>query len=54
MKRELIWQNVPNVRKKSVLLRRRGKWLAEKTRVASEPNSQSDFINAAEKPSDQC
>jgi hypothetical protein len=49
----MSWLNVLNARKKSVLLRRLGKWLAEKTRVASGLNSQSDSLSVVEKASDQ-
>jgi hypothetical protein len=49
----MLWLNVPSVRKKSVLLRRLGRWLAEKTRVARGPNSRSDSFTVAEKASDQ-
>jgi hypothetical protein len=48
----MLWLNVPNARKKSVLLRRLGRWLAEKTRVAREQNLQSDSISVVEKTSD--
>jgi hypothetical protein len=49
-----LWLSVLSARKKSVLLRRPGRWLAEKTRMAREQNSQLDSISVAEKPSDQC
>ncbi len=49
----MLWLNVPSVRKKSVLLRRPGRWLARKTRVARELNSQSDSFPVVEKASDQ-
>jgi len=50
----MLWLNVLSVRKKSVLLRRPGRWLAEKTRVAKGLNSQSDSFTVVEKASDQC
>ncbi len=50
----MLWLNVPSVRKKSVHPRRRGRWLAEKTRVAKGLNSQSDSFTVVERTSDQC
>ncbi len=47
-----LWLNVLNVRKKSVSLRRFGRWLEEKTKVAKELNSQLDSLNAVENRSD--
>jgi hypothetical protein len=49
----MAWLNALSVRKKSVLLRRHGRWLAEKTRVARGMNSQSDSLSVVEKASDQ-
>jgi len=49
----MLWLNVLSVRKKSVLLRRPGRWLAEKTKVAKGLNSQSDSFTVVEKASDQ-
>jgi hypothetical protein len=38
LKKGMLWLNVLNVRKKSVHLRKHGKWLEEKTRVVREQN----------------
>jgi len=48
----ILWLNVPNVKGKSVLLRRLGRWLEEKIRVAREQNLQSDSLNVVENLSD--
>ncbi len=42
------WSSALNVRKKSRILKRLGRWQVEKTRRAREQNSQSDSMNAAE------
>jgi len=44
-----LWLNVLSVKEKSVLLRRLGRWLEEKTRLAKERNLQLDSLNIAEK-----
>jgi hypothetical protein len=42
------WPNVLNVRRKSRILKRLGKWLVEKTRKVREQNSPSDSMSAVE------
>jgi hypothetical protein len=48
---EILWLNVLNVKEKLALLRRLGKWLEERTRVARELNLRLDFSSAVENPS---
>jgi hypothetical protein len=48
MKKGILWLNALNVKEKSALLRRLGKWLEEKIRVARERNLQLDSLNVAE------
>jgi hypothetical protein len=43
-----LWLNVLNVKEKSVLLRRLGRWLEGKIRVAREQNLQLDSFNVVE------
>jgi len=50
-KREILWLNVLSVERNSVLLRRLGRWLVEKIRVAREWSLQLDSFNVVEKPS---
>jgi len=49
LRKGIIWLNVQNVEKKSALLRRPGRWLEEKTRVAREQRLQLDSLNIVEK-----
>jgi hypothetical protein len=42
------WQSVLNVRRKSRILKRAGRWQVEKTRRVREQNSPSDSMNAVE------
>jgi len=42
------WLNVLSVKEKLVLLRRLGRWLEERTRVAREQSLQLDSLNAVE------
>jgi hypothetical protein len=51
---EILWLNVLNVKEKLVLLRRLGRWLEGKIRVAREQNLQLDSLNAAENLSGPC
>jgi hypothetical protein len=51
--RVVSWPNVLSARRKSVLPRKRGRWLAERTRVVRGRNSQSDSISVVGKPSDR-
>jgi hypothetical protein len=50
----ILWLNVPCVKRKSVLLRRLGKWLVGKTRAARGQSSQSGSISVVERLSDLC
>lgn len=43
-----LWLNVLNVKEKSALLRRLGRWLEGKIRVAREQNLQLDSFNVVE------
>jgi len=43
-----LWLNVLSVKEKSVLLRRLGRWLEGKIRVARERNLQLDSLNVVE------
>jgi len=47
-----LWLNVLSVKEKSVLLRRLGRWLEGKIRVARERNLQLDSLNVVENLSD--
>ena len=46
------WLNVLNVRRKSALPRKLGKWLEEKTRAVREQSSRLGSFNAVENHSD--
>jgi hypothetical protein len=48
------WQNVLNVERKLVTLRKLGRWLGEKTRVAREQSLQLDSLNIVGSLSDRC
>ena len=48
LRKGIIWLNVLNVKEKSVLLRRLGRWLEGKIRVAREQNLQLDSLNVVE------
>jgi hypothetical protein len=52
LEKGISWLNVQCVEEKSLALRRLGRWLANRTKAARGPNSQSDFSNTAERPSD--
>jgi len=43
-----LWLNVLNVKEKSALLRKLGRWLEGKIRVAREQNLQLDSFNVVE------
>jgi len=47
------WSNVPNVKGKSALLKRLGRWLEDWTSKEREQKSLLDSLNAAEKPSER-
>jgi len=49
-----LWLNVLNVERKLALLRRLGKWLEEKTRLAREQNLQLGSLSIVESPLDLC
>jgi hypothetical protein len=51
--RGISWLNVLNVERKLVLLRRLGRWLAERTRVAKEMSLRLDSLSTVEKLTDQ-
>jgi hypothetical protein len=53
LRKGIIWLNVLNVKEKSALLRRLGRWLEGKIRAAREQNLQLDFLNAVESPLEQ-
>lgn len=47
------WLNVLNVEWKSVLLKRLGRWLEDRTSKEREQNLPLDSLNVAEKPSER-
>jgi hypothetical protein len=49
----ILWLNVLNVKEKSVLLRRLGRWLEGKIRAEREQNLQLDSLNVVESPLEQ-
>jgi len=53
LQKVISWLNVLNVKRKLVLLRRLGRWQAEKTRVERELSSRLDSLSTVEKLTDQ-